>query len=134
MWKWWFGLGRSKTFDCVKESFVYYDNSRIQSGAYGRDDFFFKVEPFKLDSLDNFVANNIELDGTLFSGGIFPDIVRPLKVQPDYSLGFEMATSSAGLAAYKGKSNFTDKVVLNYKGLQGDGRVEVGPWVTDIGR
>ncbi|NNC82814.1 MAG: hypothetical protein HKN79_04490 [Flavobacteriales bacterium] len=110
-------------FESLDESYVYYDDSSIQGGAYDRSDFFFKVEPYSLDSLDNFVANNIALDGTLVSG-IFPNIDHPLTVQPDYSLGFEMNTSSNGLMAYQGKNRFNEKVILNGNGLQGDGVIE----------
>jgi hypothetical protein len=110
-------------FESLEESFVYYDKSSIQGGAYKREDFFYKVEPYSLDSLDNFVANNISLDGTLVSG-IFPNIEHPLSVQQDYSLGFEKETTSTGLMAYKGKNKFNEKVILNYNGLQGDGVIE----------
>jgi len=103
---------------------VYYDNSRIQRGAYDREDFFYRVNPFKLDSLDNFNARSIILEGTLTSGGIFPDIEEPLRVQTDYSLGFQRPTSADGMISYKGKSKFSELITLNYNGLQGNGTVE----------
>ena len=109
-------------FTSLDESFVYYDNSRIQKGAYAREEFYYKAEPYKIDSLDNFIANNIALEGTLISG-IFPNINEPITVQQDYSLGFEVNTPTAGLAAYKGKNSFKNKISLNYKGLQGDGTI-----------
>lgn len=107
-------------FSSLEESYVYYDNSKIQKGAYDRSEFFYKAQPYKIDSLDNFLANNIVFKGTLISS-IFPNLDEPLTVQPDYSLGFEMNTSSSGLSAYRGKNTFNDKVILNYNGLQGDG-------------
>lgn len=110
------------SFESLENSFVYYDGRGIQGGAYDREEFFYKVEPYVLDSLDNFVANNVSLDGTLISG-IFPNIVHPITVQEDYSLGFETTTPTDGLLAYKGKNRFNERIVLNYNGLQGDGTI-----------
>ncbi len=109
-------------FTSLDESFVYYDNSRIQRGAYDRKEFYFKAQPYKIDSLDNFIANNIRLKGTLISA-IFPNIDKPLTVQKDYSLGFEVTTPASGLAAYKGKNTFNEKISLNDNGLQGNGTI-----------
>src|SRR5690606_33881396 len=56
-----------------KESFVYYERSSIETGVYKRDNVFFKLDSFKLDSLDNFKTEQLSLKGT-FTSGIFPDI------------------------------------------------------------
>ena len=106
---------------CEKNSFVFYDDSEIQEGVYNRNRFFFELEPFVIDSLDNFDAEDVAFNGTLNSGGIFPDMKEELRVQKDYSLGFRRATPDSGLPLYGGKAKFTDDIVLNYKGLQGDG-------------
>ena len=103
-----------------KSSFVYYDNSRIQEGAYKRDDFYYQIEPFTIDSLDNFQTSKMKFDGTLVSN-IFPDIKEPLTIMDDYSLGFERETSKSGTPVYEGKADFTDKIKLSYDGLQGSG-------------
>lgn len=104
-----------------KESYVYYDSGRIQKGAYKRDDFFYRVEPFVIDSLDYFSRDNLNLTGTLVSGGIFPDIPEPIRVMEDNALGFRVNTGGAGLPLYKDKAKFTDEITLNYNGLQGAG-------------
>lgn len=111
-------------FDCVKKPFVYYDNQDIAGGVYERDRFYFQVEPFKIDSLNDFNTDQIYFDGTLVSGGIFPDIEEQLKVQTDYSLGFVRGTGSEGLPLYADKANFTSEITLNYSGLQGNGVVD----------
>jgi hypothetical protein len=111
-------------FESTHDSYVYYDTGEIQGGAYNREDFFFQVDPFTLDSLDNFIADNIEFDGVLVSAGIFPDIIRPLRVQKDYSLGFEIESGSEGLSTYDGVANFTNTVSLSANGLQGAGDLE----------
>jgi hypothetical protein len=111
-------------FDCTKKPFVYYDNKRIQQGVYNRDNFYFQVEPFVLDSLDDFKVENVFFEGTLVSSGIFPDIPEKLKVQQDYSLGFVRETGSGGLPLYAGKAKYTNEITLNYKGLQGGGDID----------
>jgi len=111
-------------FECSKNSYVYYDDSRIQNGVYKRDDFYYQVEPFTIDSLDNFSKHDLAFNGALVSGGIFPDIEESLVLMDDLSLGFDKSTSSDGLPMYGGKSNFTAEVKLDYKGLQGDGKLD----------
>jgi hypothetical protein len=107
-----------------KDSYVYYDNSRIQKGVYGRDKFYYQVEPFVIDSLDNFNSNDLSFQGTLVSSGIFPDIDEPLVLMDDYSLGFDVATTTSGLPIYGGKGDFTADVRLSYNGLQGSGSLD----------
>jgi hypothetical protein len=111
-------------FDCVKNSYVYYDDSHIQKGVYNRDKFYYQIEPFTIDSLDNFSKKDLSFNGTLVSAGIFPDIEEPLVLMDDLSLGFEKGTSTSGLPMYGGKSNFTADISLDYNGLHGDGKLD----------
>lgn len=108
-------------FNCNRESYVYYDNGRIQKGAYNRDEFFYRIEPFTIDSLDNFSRDQLRFDGTLVSAGIFPDIEEPIRLMDDNSLGFVVNTGEGGMPAYKGKGRFNNDITLNYNGLQGGG-------------
>lgn len=110
--------------NCVQESYVYYDNSRIQDGVYDRDRFYYQVKPFEIDSLDNFAREDLKFNGTLVSGGIFPDITEPLGLMEDNSLGFEVSTGAGSLPLYKGKGDFTSDITLNYNGLQGNGQLD----------
>lgn len=111
-------------FNSKKDAYVYYDNSRIQKGAYKRDDFYYQVKPFSLDSLDNFTRDQLVFEGTLVSAGIFPDINEPLRLMDDNALGFNVDTESGGLPMYGGKATFVSEVTLNYTGLQGDGTLK----------
>ena len=111
-------------FTCIKDSYVFYDNSRIQEGAYDRDRFYYQIEPFVIDSLDNFSKKDLSFNGTLFSSGIFPDIKESLVLMEDNSLGFDMNTGQAGLSTYSGKGTFTADISLSYSGLEGDGSLE----------
>ncbi len=107
-----------------KDSYVYYDNGDIQKGVYERDKVFFELEPFVLDSLDNFATEEVAFDGRFVSGGIFPELKEKLRIQEDYSLGFVRATPPEGLALYGDKAVFKNDVILGYGGLQGNGDLE----------
>lgn len=109
---------------CDRPSFVYYDNKAIQNGVYDRDKVFFELEPFIIDSLDNFATEQIALSGRFVSGGIFPELAEKIGVQKDYSLGFVRATPANGLPLYGTKAIFKNDIILNYKGLQGNGAME----------
>ena len=104
-------------------SYIYYDDSTVAKGAYGRKNFFFELEPFRLDSLNNFSPDIISWQGRLVSGGIFPDIKDSVHLQKDESLGFKSETPPGGYDLYKGKGKYYGKFELNYSGLQGDGRI-----------
>jgi hypothetical protein len=108
-------------FNSTKDSYVFYDRGTIQRGAYKRDKFYFKSDPFVIDSLDNFTNEGLNFDGTLMSAGIFPDIRETLGLQPDYALGFVHPTGDGGLPLYGRKAKFTNTVKLDYEGLHGDG-------------
>lgn len=108
-------------FNSKKFSYVYYDKTSIYSGVYPREDFFYRIDPFQLDSMNELTTDGIEFIGYLSSAGIFPDIHQPLKVQEDYSLGFRYKTPPAGLPAYGGKGSFTSLLDLSNQGLRGDG-------------
>ncbi|MEO8589689.1 MAG: hypothetical protein ABI432_10000 [Flavobacteriales bacterium] len=111
-------------FNSSKESFVFYSKHTIQRGVYGRDKFYYRSDPFQIDSLDNFTNAGLTFMGTLVSGGIFPDIREPLGLQPDYALGFVRETGEAGLPLYGRKAKFTSTISLNSRGLQGNGELE----------
>ena len=111
-------------FNSFKKSFVYYDKKNIQKGAYKKDKFYFHLETFVIDSLDNFSNSRLRFDGNFVSGGIFPDIKETLTLQKDYSLGFIKTTPTEGLALYGGKGKFTNQIKLSNEGLKGDGEID----------
>lgn len=107
-------------FNSEQESFVYYDRDPL----YNRDRFAYHIYPFVLDSLDNFSTDNLSFSGYLVSAGIFPDIGQPLKVQPDYSLGFVNRVPQEGYPAYGGIGNYFSEVNLSNRGLRGKGQLK----------
>jgi hypothetical protein len=107
-----------------KESgYVYYDRKNIHDGVYKRDRFFFMVDPFSMDSIDNFNRRSMQFTGELQSAGIFPDLEETLRLQSDNSLGFQHITPDSGMSLYGGKGKFTHEISLTNKGLTGSGEV-----------
>jgi len=111
-------------FNSKKDAFVFYNKSYIQNGVYTKDRFYFHLEPFTIDSLNTFSTEGLEFKGYLASADIFPDIYEPLKVQPDFSLGFIKKTPPSGLPVYKGKGTYHDLINLSNKGLIGHGTLD----------
>ena len=118
------GVKRATTypiFHSLKDSYTFYQRGSIQNGVYDREKFYFHLEPFTIDSLDNFDPASIALKGNFVSSGIFPDFEEALTVQPDYSLGFSRLTPSGGFSVYDGKANYENQINLTHDGLKGDG-------------
>jgi len=109
--------------NCNKTSTVFWNKQKIQGGAYGKDIFYYEVDPFEIDSLDNFDERHLNFIGNLVSGGIFPDIKEPLVLMDDYSLGFHIPTPAGGFQAYGGKAKVTGDLTLNQSGLRGQGEL-----------
>ncbi len=118
------GWGKAPTFpsfESFKESFAYYDKRQIYKGVYDRDKFYFKLDPFKIDSLDNFKNQSLRFDGTFASADIFPSFKETLTLQKDYSLGFIRQTPEGGFPIYGGKGKFEKEIRLSNRGLRGGG-------------
>jgi hypothetical protein len=112
------------SFTSTKKSYVYYDDPYIEHGVYKRNEFYFMLEPFKKDTLDNFKTPGLKFEGTFVSDGIFPDLKEDLIVMPDYSLGFLKKIDTKGLKAYDGKATYYDTLTLSNRGLRGGGRLD----------
>ncbi|HRY99629.1 MAG TPA: hypothetical protein P5550_11295, partial [Bacteroidales bacterium] len=111
-------------FRASSEAYAYYDSKAIHGGVYARDRFNYRISPFTIDSLDNLSTAGLEFKGYLNSGGIFPDLHVPLKVRPDYSLGFVTETPASGFPVYGGKGTYFSTIDLNNQGLRGKGSLQ----------
>ena len=111
-------------FESKSPGKVYYDHKFVYNGVYDRERFYFFVDKFTIRDLDNFDTDSLLFNGYLHSGGIFPDIYKPLKVRPDFSLGFVYNTDENGLPAYQGRGTFTNKIDLSNLGLRGTGTLD----------
>lgn len=118
-------------FKSHKESFVYYDKRHIQRGVYKKDNFYFKLEPFTIDSLDNFSNAGLNFKGSFTSAGIFPQFEEALTLQKDYSLGFIHDAPPGGFALYGNKGKFNNQIRMSNEGLKGDGTIE---YVTSVSK
>lgn len=106
-------------FKSSKGSEVLYDKPSIHGGAYAGDKFRFEVDPFTIDSLDNFTIAGLQFDGTFYSDGIFPDFKHHVTIQKDYSLGFIKPTPGGGYPMYRGKGHGEMVMSLSEEGFYG---------------
>ncbi|GAB4208369.1 MAG: hypothetical protein Fur0023_19860 [Bacteroidia bacterium] len=120
------GWGKAPSFpifQSFKESYAYYDSKKIFRGVYNRDNFYFKIDPFTIDSLDNFRNERLRFDGTFSSAGIFPVFRETLTLQSDYSLGFIRKTPPEGYNTYTNVGNYKNEIRLSNRGLRGTGEL-----------
>ena len=102
---------------------ILYNSKEIANGAYDKERFYYSLEPFELDSLDNFNEKSLSLKGQLISGGIFPPILQAIKIMPDYSFGFSTMAPDGGFPFYGNESKYENKILLSNNGLQGAGTI-----------
>ncbi|MCG8412559.1 MAG: hypothetical protein MI739_14870 [Bacteroidales bacterium] len=114
-------LSEYPIFNSDQNSFVYYDSDDIFNGVYERDNFFFELDPFVIDSLDNFTTKGLSFDGEFTSAGIFPPFRDKISVQDDYSMGFKRSTPPEGFPLYDGKGTYENYIHLSNQGLKGSG-------------
>ncbi len=117
-------------FTSFKESYAFYQKKTIQRGVYNKDKFYFKLDPFEVDSVDNFTNDALRFAGDFVSAGIFPTFRENITLQKDYSLGFIRKAPPEGYPLYGGKANFKNEISLSNRGLRGDGDIAFGPSLT----
>lgn len=114
---------------------ILYDKPSIHGGQYTADRFKFSVDPFTIDSLDNFTIDGLKFDGTFNSADIFPVFRHFVYIQPDYSLGFVKKTPPNGLKMYKGKGNGDMTLNLSEVGFYGQaGKIDYETSLTQFTR
>ncbi len=89
--------------------------------------FYYSLDPFVVDSLNDLSMRKVRFDGHLVSGGILPDIEQPLVVMEDYSLGFEHQIGDGESDTYPmfdGSGHFHQKVHLSEDGFFGMGQLD----------
>ena len=111
-------------FTSFEDSYAYYDRPGTFNGVYNRDDFSFHLQPFEIDSLENFTGKGLRFPGTFESANIFPIFDDTLTLQKDYSLGFDRVTPDQGFEIYGGKAHYFNEIHLSHEGLKGKGKFE----------
>jgi hypothetical protein len=117
-------LAQYPIFNSVKNSYAYYQKGSILNNVYNRSNFYFQLDPYIVDSLDNFSNEGLIFKGNFSSAGIFPDLREELRLQEDFSLGFKRTTEEEGLPIYQSKGTFISKIQMSHKGLRGDGEIK----------
>lgn len=105
-------------------SYVYFEDPAIQNGVYRKEDVYFSINPFTIESIDNFERDEVELIGVFNSSGILPPIEENLTLREDNSLGFTYATPEEGIPVYDGKGVFYQDLDMGKNGLRGAGKLE----------
>jgi len=116
------------SFESLTKSKVYYQDRKTQNRAYKKDDFYFELEPFTLDSLDGFDPSGMGFEGEMHTAGIFPAFKQKLKIQSeDQSLGFTAKAPPGGFDLYSKdgspKGKFNNEISLSNNGLVGKGDI-----------
>ena len=110
------------SFNSKGSSYVYYDNSDTQGGSYKRDSFYFELDKFSFNSLDNFVREDLSFNGKMVSADIFPEFKETLVLrEEDESLGFVAETPVDGYPTYLGKGTYKGGIDLSNQGFLGKG-------------
>ncbi|MFK8102878.1 MAG: hypothetical protein AB8G15_10150, partial [Saprospiraceae bacterium] len=111
-------------FNSSGPCFVFYDREDILDGCYKRDSFFFMLDEFHLNNLDNLEKKDLRFKGKLYSAGIFPTLKETLLVQEeDKSLGFVHQSPERGYPIYFGKGRYHGAISLSNSGLLGKGNL-----------
>jgi hypothetical protein len=111
-------------FSSMEESYIFYDRADIQNGVYNRDEFYFRLDPFTLDSMDNFRPEAIRPEGTFISAGILPPLQMEMSLRQDNSLGFYMQAPEEGIPLYGGVGTFYNDIEMSNGGLRGFGSLD----------
>jgi len=108
-------------FTSREKSFIFFDEKSIQNGVYDRDAFYFELDTFSIDSLDNFNRDAIALKGTFVSASILPALDMEMTLREDNSLGFYLQTPDEGIPLYGGHGIFYNDIEMSSRGLHGYG-------------
>ncbi len=113
------------SFQSKESSFVYYDDTTILSGVYERDSFYFSVDPFSFNGLDNYQKEDLNFKGKMVSADIFPDFEENLVlIEEEYSLGFSTTTPAKGYPMYRKKGLYNGEINLSHQGFRGSGNLK----------
>ena len=111
-------------FDSYSKSYLYWASPDVEGGVYSKEKMHFAVDPFVLDSLETFDPTNLQFDGEFYSSEILPVIKQQLQVMDDNTLGFKKMTPPGGYDIYGKNGNFKEELILDSKGLRGNGTLE----------
>ena len=109
-------------FESYDTAYVFFDDN-YDSTTFPRDEFYFAIYPFTLDSIAKTITDSLSFYGKFVSGDIFNPFETFISVQKDLTLGIDEITPENGLAIYQSAGMFFDNYVLKKDGLFGKGRI-----------
>jgi len=89
--------------------------------------FYYSLYPFVVDSLNDLSMKKVRFEGELVSAGILPNIVEPLVVVDDYSLGFDHQIGNSetdSYPMYDDLGRLHKEVHLSSSGFYGNGQLD----------
>ncbi len=105
-------------------AYVYYDYQETMDGVYSRDSFYFQLDKFTFNSLDDYTESDIHFKGEMITADIFPPFRETLLLrEEDASLGFVNQTPPEGYTCYLEKGLYKGEVDLSNAGLLGKGNI-----------
>ncbi len=108
----------------VTNSYIFYDKIPGLEGIYGKDNFFFKIDPFTYENIDHYNHNDMNLAGTFYGGKILQPMKQFLTIQENNSLGFNMIIPEEGIEVYEGKAMLYENINMSKDGLIGRGTLK----------
>ena len=107
-------------------AYIYFDHPDIVGGAYPRESFYFRIDPFVMANMyDPAFADSLRLPGQFVTAGIFPPIELEMRYLEDHTMGFKaLETPEEGIPVYNGKGKFFEKIQMSQAGLIGTGALE----------
>lgn len=110
-------------FWSTDSAFVYYQKPDVCNNVYTKDKFYFLIDPFMVDSLATYIADNISFSGEFVSNGIFDNFRENLVIMPGQSLGFEHTTPQEGYNIFGDKGSVNGTITMSNECLQVDGEL-----------
>jgi hypothetical protein len=117
-------LGQYPIMNATASSYIFYDKIEGLEDIYGKEDFYFRIDPFTIENIDHYSAADFKLSGEFHGGKILKPVRQYLTVRENNSLGFEMNIPDEGIEIYDGKARFFDQISMSNKGLVGNGTLK----------
>lgn len=114
-------LSRYPVIDALTSSYIFYDKIPGLEDIYQKNDFYFKIDPFRFENIDHYSESALKLSGEFFGGKILKPIRQYLTIQGDNSLGFRMTVPENGIGVYNDSGKFFDEISMSNGGLKGTG-------------
>jgi hypothetical protein len=117
-------LDQYPIINAVSESYIFFDKIPGLEGIYGRDDFYFRVDPFTYENIDHYKLEDMNLSGVFYGGNIIKPVSQYLVIHENKSLGFNMTIPEEGIDIYGEKGRLYDFLSMSNHGLTGHGTLK----------